>query len=310
VSLIERGKDVQRRDFVGTLAAMSSIPWPSAPFQERVAMATRPIPRTGEVIPVIGLGTWQTFDPPAADVAALDKLAEVLRVFFAAGGRVIDSSPMYGRAEEVTGTLLERLGATQSTFLATKIWTDGRANGERQLEASCRLLRRKSLELEQVHNLVDWKTQLDLLRRKKAEGRVKYIGVTHYTEASFGELETIVRREQLDFVQLPYSIGFRGAEARLLPAAAASGTAVLVNMPFEGGSLFAQARGKPLPDWTAPFGASWAQLFLKFILANPAVTCVIPATANPAHMLDDVAAGTGPLPDADQRARLLRLLGV
>jgi diketogulonate reductase-like aldo/keto reductase len=301
---------VQRRTFVSTLAAMSSIPWPRSLLQEPVVMAKRPIPRTGELIPVIGLGTWQTFDPPAADVAALDNLAEVLRVFFAAGGRVIDSSPMYGRAEEVTGTLLERLSATGSTFLATKIWTDGRPGGERQLEASRRLLHRTRLDLEQVHNLVDWRTQLDLLRREKAEGRLRYVGVTHYTEASFGDLEAIVRREQLDFVQLPYSIGFRAAEARLLPAAAASGTAVLVNMPFEGGSLFAQTRGKQLPDWAVQFAASWAQLFLKFILSNPAVTCVIPATANPTHMRDDVAAGTGPLPDAGQRARLLRFLGL
>jgi diketogulonate reductase-like aldo/keto reductase len=256
------------------------------------------------------MGTWQTFDPPTAAPAVLDQLTEVLRAFISAGGRVIDSSPMYGKAEEITGTLLQRLAATPSVFLATKIWTAGAADGSRQFEASCRLLQRQRLDLEQVHNLLDWRTQLDLLRRRKVEGRVRYIGVTHYTESSFGELESIIRHERLDFVQLPYSIGFRRAESRLLPAATDTGTAVLVNGPFEGGDLFAQVRGTPLPAWVAPFASSWAQVFLKFILAQPAVTCVIPATANPLHMRDDAAAGSGPLPDAEQRAQLLRFLGV
>jgi diketogulonate reductase-like aldo/keto reductase len=273
-------------------------------------MLKRRIPASGEEIPVIGMGTWQTFDPPAAGPPVLDQLAEVLSVFMSAGGRVIDSSPMYGRAEEITGTLLQRLEATQSVFLATKVWTSGAAEGSRQFETSCRLLHRQRLDLEQVHNLLDWRTQLDLLRRKKAEGRARYVGVTHYTESSFRELENIIRHERLDFVQLPYSIGFRGVESRLLPAAADAGTAVLVNMPFEGGGLFAQVRGKPLPSWVTPFASSWAQAFLKFILAQPAVTCVIPATANPLHMRDDAGAGSGPLPDADQRTQLLRFLGV
>jgi aryl-alcohol dehydrogenase-like predicted oxidoreductase len=273
-------------------------------------MLKRRIPRSGEEIPVIGMGTWQTFDPPVATPAMLDQLAEVLRVFVSADGRVIDSSPMYGRAEEITGSLLQRMDATLPTFLATKIWTAGAAEGNRQFETSCRRLQRRQLDLEQVHNLLDWRTQLDLLRRKKAEGRVRYVGVTHYTESSFRELEDIIRRERLDFVQLPYSIGFRGAEARLLPAAAETGTAVLVNGPFEGGNLFAQVRGRPLPSWVESFASSWAQVFLKFILAQPAVTCVIPATANPLHMRDDLGAGSGPLPDTDQRAQLLRVLGV
>ncbi|HVT39404.1 MAG TPA: aldo/keto reductase [Gemmatimonadaceae bacterium] len=273
-------------------------------------MLKRRIPRSGEEIPVIGMGTWQTFDPPTATSAALDQLADVLRVFISAGGRVIDSSPMYGKAEEITGRLLQRLEATQSVFLATKIWTTGAAEGKRQFETSCRLLQRQQLDLEQVHNLLDLRTQLDQLRRKKAEGRVRYAGVTHYTESSFEELEGIIRRERLDFVQLPYSIGFRGAETRLLPAAAETGTAVLVNGPFGGGNLFAEVRGKHLPSWVESFASSWAQAFLKFIIAHPAVTCVIPATANPQHMRDNAAAGSGPLPDAEQRARLLRFLGV
>jgi diketogulonate reductase-like aldo/keto reductase len=271
-------------------------------------MLTRKIPRTGEELPVIGMGTWQTFDPPTGSNAALDQLAEVLRVFIAAGGRVIDSSPMYGRAEEVTGALLERLGATRSMFLATKVWTTGASQGLEQFEQSSRLLHRDVLDLEQVHNLVELKTQLSMLRRKKEQGHVRYIGVTHYTASSFSELESVMRRERLDFVQLPYSIGFRGAESRLLPAAADTGTAVIVNGPFEGGDVFSRVRATPLPDWVKPFASSWAQAFLKFILAHPAVTCVIPATANPAHMSDDATAGVGPLPDADQTGRLVRLV--
>ena len=299
-----------RADFLRTLAASGAAYYLGMNVRQSVhlPMTTRKIPRTGEELPVIGMGTWQTFDPPTANAAALDQLAEVLKVFIAAGGRVIDSSPMYGRAEEITGTLLERLGATQSMFLATKVWTTGGAAGLEQFERSSRLLHRDALDLEQVHNLVDLKTQLPMLRRKKEQGHVRYIGVTHYTASSFGELETVMRRERLDFVQLPYSIGFRGAESRLLPAAADTGTAVIVNGPFEGGDVFARVRATPLPDWVAPFAATWAQAFLKFILSHPAVTCVIPATANPAHMRDDVAAGTGPLPDADQRARLVRVV--
>ena len=300
-----------RREFLRSLAAYGALFYTNElPVRTLAPMIKRRIPSSGEEIPVIGMGTWQTFDPPNATPAVLDQLLEVLRVFMSAGGTVIDSSPMYGRAEEITGTLLDRLGATSSVFLATKVWTSGEAAGGRQLEQSCRLLHRQRLDLEQVHNLLDWRTQLDLLRRRKDEGRVRYIGVTHYTESSFAELESVMRRERLDFVQLPYSIGFRGAESRLLPAALDTGTAVLVNGPFEGGDLFGQVRGKQLPPWVASFAATWAQVFLKYILANPAVTCVIPATANPVHMADDAASGTGALPDVEQRAQLLRLLGV
>jgi diketogulonate reductase-like aldo/keto reductase len=255
------------------------------------------------------MGTWQTFDPPSPTPATLDRMADVLRVFIDGGGRVIDSSPMYGRSEEHTGALLQRLGATDSMFVATKVWTSGAAAGRRQLDTSSRLFHRTRLDLEQVHNLVDWRTQLDMLRDSKRDGRTRYIGVTHYTASSFDELEKIVRTERVDFVQLPYSAGFRGAEARLLPAAADSGTAVIVNEPFQAGALIARTRGKPLPDWAAPFASSWAQLFLKFIIAHPAVTCVIPATANPDHMRDNAGAGSGRMLGPDERARLLRALG-
>jgi len=298
---------IDRREFLSIVAAIAATN--RIRRAKTVTMLSRRIPRSGEEIPVIGMGTWQTFDPPSPTPAVLDRLADVLRVFIDGGGRVIDSSPMYGRSEEHTGALLQRLRATDSMFMATKVWTSGAAAGRRQLDASSRLFHRARLDLEQVHNLVDWRAQLDMLRDSKREGRTRYIGVTHYTASSFDELEKVIRTEHVDFVQLPYSAGFRAAEARLLPAAADSGTAVIVNEPFQAGDLIARTRGKPLPDWAAPFGSSWAQLFLKFIIAHSAVTCVIPATANPDHMRDNVGAGGGQMLGPDERARLLRALG-
>ena len=271
------------------------------------AMLTRPIPRTGEALPAIGLGTWQTFDV-GADARA--PLREVLDDFLAGGGRVIDSSPMYGRAEGAVGELLaERPAVGARPFLATKVWTSGRAAGEAQMRRSMQLMRARPLDLLQVHNLVDWRTHLGTLRAWKKEGLVRYIGVTHYQLGAFAELERIVTKEAIDFVQLPYSIATRDAEARLLPAAAAAGVAVLVMRPFEEGALFGRVRGKALPSWAADFDcASWAQFFLKFILAHPAVTCPIPATANRRHLADNLAGGHGRLPDAAARQKMVAAL--
>jgi diketogulonate reductase-like aldo/keto reductase len=303
---------VDRRQFLHTLAALGAASRLGGVHQVSTSvpakMTSRKIPRTGETIPVIGMGTWQTFDPPSPTPAAVDRLAEVLRVFIAGGGRVIDSSPMYGRSEEHTGALLQRLRATDSVFVATKVWTTGAVAGRRQLETSSRLFHRDKLDLEQVHNLADWRAQLDMLRAAKQEGRIRYVGVTHYTASSFSELEKVVRSEHVDFVQLPYSVGFRAAESRLLSAAADSGTGVIVNEPFQAGGLLAAVRGKPFPEWATPFASSWAQLFLKFVIAHPAVTCVIPATANPEHMRDNVGAGSGRVLGAEERARLVRAL--
>ncbi len=275
---------------------------------EPKTMLTRNVPSSGEPLPVVGLGTWQTFDvgPGEAERAPL---IEVLRAFFAAGGRVIDSSPMYGRAEAVTGDLLAMVRPAVAPFLATKVWTHGREAGEAQLRASMERMRTARMDLFQVHNLVDVETHLATLRAWKAAGRVRYIGVTHYTPAAFPELERLVRTEKLDFVQLPYSVATRDAERRLLPAASESGTAVLVNRPFEQGALFAAVRGRPLPPWATDLGCTaWSQVFLKFILAHPAVTCVLPATANPAHLADNVRAGVGVLPDAKLRRRIEQAL--
>jgi len=267
-------------------------------------MLTRPIPSTNEPIPVVGLGTWQAFDV-GTDRAALDQRKEVLQVLLDAGGTVIDSSPMYGRAEAVVGTLLAEMQARDRTFLATKVWTSGQAAGIAQMQASSAKLQAPVIDLMQIHNLVDWRTQLTTLRAWKEQKKFRYIGITHYTDPALDELAAVIRAERIDFVQFGYSIASRAAEARLLPLCAERGVAVIVNQPFDSGSLFGQVKGKTLPEWAADLGcASWSQFFLKFILGHPAVTCVIPGTARPDHMRDNVAAGLGHLPDAGERKRM------
>ena len=273
-------------------------------------MLTRPIPSTGEPMPVIGLGTWRAFDVGAGE-AARQPLREVLHLFLDAGGRIIDSSPMYGRAEAVTGDLLAELPEPPRPFLATKVWTTGRERGVEQMRRSAQLLCSETIDLMQIHNLVDWRTRLTTLRRMKDEGRIRYIGITHYTTGALPELARILASERgIDFVQLGYSLATRAAETEVFPVAAARGVAVIANQPLERDDLFRRVGGRALPDWAAEFDcASWAQLFLKYILAEPAVTCLIPATGNPAHMKDDLAAGFGQLPDARQRQRIRTLWG-
>ena len=290
------------------VAAVASRAAPAASegdAMSKSAMITRPIPRSGEAMPVIGLGTWQTFDV-GSDAAARQPLRDVVQRLVEAGGRMIDSSPMYGRAEGVTGDLVAEMGVRQKVFLATKVWTSGKARGLEQMKRSAALLRSDVVDLMQIHNLVDWQTQLQSMRQMKEEGRLRYLGITHYTESALGELQRIIESERdIDFVQLPYSIESRAAETRLLPAAQAGGVAVIVNRPFEEGGLFRRAKGRALPEWSAEIGCkSWAQFFLKYIVGHPAVTCVIPATADPRHMEDDLAAGLAPLPDERQRRRM------
>jgi aryl-alcohol dehydrogenase-like predicted oxidoreductase len=280
---------------IAPLHAQSAAPGP----QPR--MHRRAIPSSGEQLGVIGCGTWQTFDVGSAEEDR-KRLADVLRVLFDAGGSVVDSSPMYGRSEAVTGDLLTQLGLHDRAFVATKVWTRGGAEGVRQMEQSMRLLQHKRIELMQIHNLVDWRTHLKTLRAWKEAGRIKYLGITHYTESAFGDLEAIMRSEKLDFVQLNYSLDDRAAEARLLPLAAERGIAVLVNQPFGGGGLLRGLAERPLPSWAADIGcASWAQVLLKYVLSHPAVTCAIPGTSRPQHMRDNVAAGMGVVPDAAMR---------
>jgi diketogulonate reductase-like aldo/keto reductase len=265
-------------------------------------MHTRPIPSSGEPLPVIGLGTYINFDvaPGSADY---QRLPDVLRALFAAGGRVVDSSPMYRRAERTTGELLEAMTPRPPAFLATKVWTPGRDAGLAQMEQSFTLLRATRLDLMQVHNLVDWRTHLPTLRRWKTDGRLRYLGVTHYTASAYGEVEAVLTAEPLDFLQINYALDDRAVEQRLLPLARDRGVAVIVNMPFGGGGLLRRLRDRPLPGWAAEAGAvSWAQLALRFVLAHPAVTCVIPGTGNPRYMVENAAAGAArPLSDAERR---------
>lgn len=270
--------------------------------------ALRAIPSSGERIPVVGLGTWSTFDVDSSP-AARAPLEDVLARFVERGGRVVDSSPMYGRSEEVVGAVAAKMGLAGKLFLATKVWTRGREAGLRQMETSERLLGTKRLDLLQVHNLLDVDTHLATLRAWKDAGRVRYIGVTHYTASAYPEVERVLLREKLDFLQVNYSLAEREAEGRILPLAREKGVAVLVNRPFGGGEALKRALGRPLPSWAADFGCtSWPQFFLKWILANPAVTCVIPATSKRAHLDDDLDAALGRLPDEKLRRRMVDAL--
>jgi len=271
-------------------------------------MHTRAIPASGETIPIVGLGTWQAFDV-GNDRQARERLGHVLDELFAAGGRVIDSSPMYGHAEQVVGDLLVGRPPEPAPFVATKVWTRGQEEGVRQMNRSATRLGKAQINLMQVHNLLDWRAHLDTLRGWKASGKVRYLGVTHYTNRALDDVTALIETEALDFVQIAYSAMERSAEERLLPAAAAHGTAVIVNLPFEGGGVFRTVRNRPLPDWAAEFDCqSWAQVFLKFILGHSAVTCVIPGTGNPDHMRDNTGAGKGALPDEVGRKRIARYL--
>ena len=262
------------------------------------SMHTRAILASGEALPVIGLGTYQGFDvaPGSAEHA---RLPGVLQALFDAGGSVIDSSPMYGRAQAATGELLAASDGRRQAFVATKVWTRGRHEGVRQMNDSLRLLRADPLDLMQVHNLVDWRTHLATLREWKAAGRIRYLGVTHYNANAYDELAEVMRAERLDFLQINYSLDEREAERRILPLAAERGMAVLINRPFGGGGLLRRLRDQPLPAWAAEIDAqSWAQLLLKFVLSHPAVTCAIPGTGRPEHMTDNARAGFGQIPDA------------
>jgi len=274
---------------------------------ESSTMLTRAIPSSGEKLPVIGLGTWQTFDVDLTSDTRR-QLEDVLSLFVKLGGRVIDSSPMYGHAEDVIGDLTATLGIRDKLFVATKVWTRGKENGIRSMERSMVRLRTKRIDLMQVHNLLDVHIHLETLREWKEQGRIRYIGITHYESGAFGEVEKIMRNEKLDFVQINYSLMERDAEERVLPLAQERGIAVVVNRPFGGGDLFSRVRSKPLPEWAAEFECrSWAQFFLKWIVGHPAVTCAIPATDKPRHLEDNMRGGIGRLPDAKMRERMVEI---
>jgi diketogulonate reductase-like aldo/keto reductase len=294
---------ISRRDWLKA-AAVLSLGGSMSPVRAADRILERPIPKTGEAIPAVGLGTWQAFDV-AGDPAGIAQAREALKMLVDLGGRVIDSSPMYGSAESVSGQLAQELGVGPKLFVATKVWTSGKQAGVRQMEDSMRKLRVERLDLMQVHNLVDAPTHLATLREWKKAGRVRYLGVTHYHAGAHRDLEKYIKPGDIDFVQVNYSLAEPEADRRLLAVAAESRTAVIVNRPFAEGAMFGRVKGKPLPDWAKQIGcASWAQFFLKWILAHPAVTCAIPGTRDARHVADNLGAASGALPDESTRKKM------
>lgn len=295
-----------RRDTLKQLLACGGLLYAGAGPAQDTSMLRRPLPKGNESLPVIGLGTYQAFDVGSTR-AELDPLADVLRTLVRLGGSVVDSSPMYGRAEGAVGEAAALAGVGARLFHATKVWTSGRDSGIRQMEESFRLMRVERMDLMQIHNLQDWRTHTATLRDWQQRGRVRYLGITHYHEGAYGELETLLKTRQYDFVQLNYSIAERAAENSILPLAQELGVAVIANRPFAQASLFHRVKGRELPPWAADFDCgSWAQFFLKYIVSHPAVTCAIPATSKARHAEDNLRAGHGRLPDPAQRVRMAR----
>ncbi len=302
-------KTLSRRRVLKYLAAGSiSLALPQLSLGMDKTILKRTIPSSGEKIGVVGVGTWQTFDVGNSD-SARAPLREVLKVLVENGGNLIDSSPMYGSSEKVVGDLTHELGLQDSIFFATKVWTTGESQGASQMKSSMEKLRANPIDLMQIHNLQDWKTHLKTLYDWKEKGTIRYIGITHYVDSAHEDLERIIKTEKIDFVQMNYSMVDRNAERSLLPAAREKGVAVLTNVPFAGGSLFQKTKGKELPKWAADFDCkSWGQFFLKYLLSNPAVTCVIPGTSKPHHMLDNIGAGLGRMPNEAERKKMVDYL--
>lgn len=302
-------KALTRREFLQTAGSIASTVLTSPLWSAPLAMEKQilaKIPSTGELLPRVGLGTYSTFDV-SLHSAEMGAVREVVAEFFRLGGRLVDSSPMYGAAEEVTGVVSVELGINRNLFLATKVWTSGATRGREQMAESLRRMGRSKLELMQIHNLVDWRTQLKALRDGKEKGTYRYIGLTHYMTSAFDELARILKSEQIDFLQIPYSLGETAAEQKLLGVAADRAVAVIANEPFGQGRLFTRVRGKTVPAWAQEKGIrSWGEYFLKFILAEPRVQFVIPATRRLAHLRDNMAAGVGYMPDRAERERMRR----
>ena len=299
------GRSFSRRQAMGLMAGAGlAASLGRGDARAAPAFVKRPIPSTGEELPVVGLGTWQAFDVGDSAVE-IDSRRQVLARFAERGAKVIDSSPMYGRAEEVVGRLVTELGLRDRLFLATKVWTSGRKAGIEEMSRSLELLGVETLDLMQVHNLVDAETHLDTLTEWKAAGRVRYVGITHYVSSAYADIERLAKSRELDFVQLNYSLAEPEAEERVLDVLADRGIAVIVNRPFAGGQLFRRVRGRELPDWAEEIGcASWGQFFLKYVLGHPAVTCAIPGTSKVEHLNDNLDAGSGPVPDDTWRRRM------
>lgn len=292
---------MNRRDFVEAAAAWSALPFVGI----EQAITTKAIPSTGERIPVLGMGTWQTFDVGRSSEARA-RLRNVLQTFFDRGGRLIDSSPMYGRSEGVVGALLPQVRPQPSLIAASKVWIYGKRLGVVQIEESRKEWGIPRFDLLQVHNLLDWEAHLETLREMKANGRLRYVGVTTSHGRRHDELERIMLREKLDFVQFTYNLADRSVEQRLLPLARERGIAVIINRPLDGGELFDRVRGKQLPPWAGEIGVqNWAQYFLKFVVSHPGVTLAIPATSQPSHMVENMGATVGTMPDESVRRRMV-----
>jgi diketogulonate reductase-like aldo/keto reductase len=297
---------MNRRESIQLLAALGLSPILPTVATPNETMIKREIPKTGEQLPIIGLGTWETFDIDKS-AQEMSQLKELLQLMINKGGKVADTSPMYGFAERNLGMLGTDLGLNDKLFIATKVWTQGKAKGIEQMNNSFSMLKRKQMDLMQIHNLVDWQTHMSTLREWKEKGKIRYIGITHYQESAYKDLEKILNTEPIDFLQINYNITNRQADQRLLPLAREKKVAVIISQPFNVGKLFDQVKGKKLPAWVADFDCkSWAQFFLKFIISHPAVTCTIPATSSPEHMNDNILAGFGKLPDEKQRQLMIK----
>lgn len=291
-----------RREVLAAAGALGLAPVTGLTAEHR--MRARPIPATGEQLPVVGLGTYDVFDVPSTD-DAIAKRRDIVDILVDKGGSVIDTSPMYNRSEKVIGDVIAAGVPRDRLFLATKVWTDGKASGEAQMRQSADLMQAEVIDLMQVHNLRDTAVHMATIRDWQDEGRIRYNGLTHYRADAHDDLEAAMRRHKPQFIQINYSLGEREADDRILPLARDMQTAVLINRPFQAGALFRAVGDRPLPGWAAEFADSWGQFFLKYIIGHPAVTAVIPATSKPHHMRDNAQAGYGPLPDEDQRRRMV-----
>ena len=295
-----------RRDFIA-LSSLSFLPTLSNASILNESMLKRVIPSSGEEMPVIGLGTSRVFDIERSK-NELNVREQILDIFYENGGRLIDTSPMYGMSEEIIGITAKKYIEKNRFFLATKVWTEGRENGMRQIEESFQKMRTDKISLIQVHNLLDWKTQIKTLRSLKDEGRIDYIGITHYKSNAFDEMIKIMKAEKVDFAQFNYSMGEREAEQKILPFCKDNGIATLINRPFMRGRLFREAQEKKLPSWVSDYDIdSWGQFFLKYIISHDAVTNIIPATSKPKNMLDNARAGMGRMLDEKAKKRMLEV---
>src|SRR3990170_207725 len=299
---------MDRRYFLQTLSALGLVPLTSGGIFMIDTISKRSIPSTLEKLPAVGLGTWQTFDV-GQNERERTPLKAVLQTLIEKGGTVVDSSPMYGNSEKVVGDLSTALGLNNKLFIATKVWTRGEQEGIKQMNNSFALLQRQKIDLMQIHNLVDWQTHLKTLREWKEQGKIRYLGITHYTESAYASIEEILKNTPVDFLQINYSMLSRRAEERLFPLAQEKKVAIIINQPFEEGALFNRVKGKTVPEWAKEFDCnSWGQFFLKFILFHTAVTCVIPGTSKPHHMLDNLGAAFGKLPTEKHRDQMLKLM--